>query len=258
MFLLFVLLARCILLVQGACTGCLPSQPYCLNDNCAGCADGYPCPQACHPSGLCTMCADDSQCANLPYTKRCTPDGTCVQCMNHGHCTPDVAWNKPYCHGSSCVECLSDGDCQVSPRNRCHPSKDCVQCLGNDHCDELSETPVCKDGLCSPCSGSDCSSFTNKACRNDGRCVPCTSNVYCLEPTLPNCRLSDNTCVQCLEHAHCPSIFTLSVEHRSIVYFIIINLRLDIDTSRLKTRTPFSRADETQREQRVKTEMPCI
>ncbi len=209
---------KCCDLVTGDCDDCLDECGRCTYD--FDCAAGYRCyKKAGSPTGNCVaecgqggtcpdpskfscgdngkgvqVCIpkDDQVCQTCPPDKPYTlPDGTCVQCLNSTHCLTAGQYCDETTH--TCV----DQGCG-SGTYKCQDGA-CHQCCEDAHCAGLPPPATGKcvnyqcEGAADPC-GNTCAD-PYPVCANVGgtwQCVQCAADADC---KVPNCKCSNNLCV---------------------------------------------------------------
>ena len=155
------------------------------------------------------QCATDAGCTGTPLTPRCdVPAGTCVACVADANCTsPGAAICDLTTH--SCVAgCLTDLNCALDlPHPVCDvPAKTCVGCLDSGDCG--GGTPVC-DGATKTCvpgcvTAANCLDPLLPACdTTTNTCVACVDDSTCSDAIAPACDTSTNSCVACVDNASC-------------------------------------------------------
>lgn len=145
---------------------CVGDTPFCLNNNCVACENNNDC------GGNCKICSHGA-CINSCTTSgalRCV-DNSCVQCTS--------ATESIDCLGP-CKKCGPNNTCI----NKCTTSPN-LQCWNNDTCVQCTESSQCLGH----CMG--CNPITHEC------------SFLCTDPTRPNCRQSDNSCVRCTDTNQC-------------------------------------------------------
>ncbi len=208
---------KCCDLRTGKCEDCLDECARCTYD--FECAPGYRCYKKpatptgncvaeCGKTGTCPdpskfscgdngegvqVCIpkDDQVCVACPPEKPYTlPDGTCVQCLNSTHCQGGQVCDQG-------THTCTDQGC-ASGTYKCQDGA-CHQCCEDAHCAGLPPPATGKcvnykcEGAQDPC-GNTCAD-PYPVCANVGgtwQCVQCAVDADC---TLPNCKCSNNLCV---------------------------------------------------------------
>lgn len=223
---------KCCDLMSGDCKDCLDECGKCIYD--FECKQGYRCyrPSG-KPTGNCVAeCAnaacpdpakfscgdngkgvmvcipkDDKVCEACPADKPYTlPDGTCVQCLNTTHCSQGQVCDQTT-HQCRDAEC-SSGTYKCAD-GICH------QCCEDAHCVGLpGATGKCVNYKCEgaqdPCGGTCADPYP--VCANVGgiwQCVQCAVDADC---KIPNCKCSNNLCVDASTGAVCQTGAQCGVE----------------------------------------------
>ena len=198
---------------HGHCTG--QSEPFCSDNVCVECVNDDPCPSGKHcQQNTCVPimdCYEDDGAFGCPSEKVCRvmPDSSyrCVECRDTSDCSYGEVCRLSSDHDSTwsdsiCVECLGHRDCSIlrpvcviPPYSR--PTLGTVsQCFPDEasFLGDISGSDFCGDGK-----------YLNAACEcapDFNTCVECLNNAHCSDLT-PLCLESDNTCVECFDHGDC-------------------------------------------------------